>query len=236
MLPFLAEQYGPDASPRYLVSKINEEVLDAKTAGGFGPGVELESWNGMPFVRAVENHADSETGGRPDSRRARALESLTLRALGLRPTAGRGLGDHRLPHQARPQGRDPAGLAAARARARRPPRCEPGSLGAQKQAADPAAEAVRRAKKLMFKPKLWAGDDKVAPPPAGRPAPVGQWLETPMQDVLAAESLSGSVGYLRIWSFDLDDDEAFVDELIRLLALLPQTGLIVDLRGPTPAA
>ena len=52
-----------------------------------------------------------------------------------------------------------------------------------------------------------------------------------MQDVLAAKSLSDSVGYLRIWSFDLDDDEAFVNELIRLLALLPQTGLIVDLRS-----
>ena len=52
-------------------------------------------------------------------------------------------------------------------------------------------------------------------------AEVGEWLDTPMQDVLAARPLSRKVGYLRIWSFDLDDDDAFVTELIRLLGLLP---------------
>jgi len=31
--------------------------------------------------RAVDRHAEDETGGRPDARRARALESMTLRAL-----------------------------------------------------------------------------------------------------------------------------------------------------------
>ena len=62
-------------------------------------------------------------------------------------------------------------------------------------------------------------------------AKIGEWLDTPMQDVLAARPLSRKVGYLRIWSFDLDDDDAFIDELIRLLGLLPQTGLIVDLRA-----
>ena len=165
-LPFLAEQYGPDTNPRYLVSKINEEVLDAKTAGEFGPGVELESWNGMPFVRAVENHADSETGGRPDSRRARALESLTLRALdygpppdedwviiGYRTKRGR-KAEIRLDWRLLEPGKAATAL-------------EPGSLGAHKQAADPAAEAVRRAKKLMFKPKLWAGG-RQGPASAGR--------------------------------------------------------------------
>jgi hypothetical protein len=43
--------------------------------------------------------------------------------------------------------------------------------------------------------------------------------------------LSRKVGYLRIWTFDLDDHDAFITELIRLLALLPPTGLIVDLRA-----
>jgi len=43
--------------------------------------------------------------------------------------------------------------------------------------------------------------------------------------------LSSSVGYLRIWSFDVGDDDAFVAEIIRLLALLPQSGVIVDIRA-----
>jgi hypothetical protein len=82
VLPFLVEQYGPESRPRYLVSKINTEAVDDPE---FQAGVELEAWNGAPFVRAVENHANLETGGRPDSRRARALESLTFRALDYGP-------------------------------------------------------------------------------------------------------------------------------------------------------
>jgi hypothetical protein len=38
-------------------------------------------WNGVPFDRAVDLHADSETGARPDARQARALDSLTFRSL-----------------------------------------------------------------------------------------------------------------------------------------------------------
>ena len=53
-------------------------------------------------------------------------------------------------------------------------------------------------------------------------AEVGEWLDTPMQDVLAARPLSRKVGYLRIWSFDLADDDAFVTELIRLLGYFRQ--------------
>ena len=51
-----------------------------------------------------------------------------------------------------------------------------------------------------------------------------------MQDVLAARPLSRKVGYLRIWSFDVDDDDAFIAELIRLLGLLPPDRL--DRRSP----
>jgi C-terminal processing protease CtpA/Prc len=34
-----------------------------------------------------------------------------------------------------------------------------------------------------------------------------------------------------VWSFDVDDDDAFIAEVIRLLALLPDRGLILDLRA-----
>ena len=96
VLPFLVEQYGPDRAPRYLVSKLNTDAIDDADyllAAGeqleeryrLRSGSELVSWNGIPFSRAVEVYADHETGGRPDSRRARALESLTLRALAYGP-------------------------------------------------------------------------------------------------------------------------------------------------------
>jgi hypothetical protein len=228
VLPFLVEQYGPESRPKYLVSKINTDIIDDPE---FQPGVELQAWNGAPFGRAVESHADFETGGRADSRRARALESLTFRALdygpppdehwvivGYRTKRGR-KAEIRLPWRLLTPGKAATAL-------------EPGSRAALKQASDPSAEAVRRAKKLVFAPDLWASDQQRRTAPAGPgKAEIGEWLDTPLQDVLAARPLSRKVGYLRIWSFDLDDDDAFIDELIRLLQLLPQTGLIVDLRA-----
>ena len=42
---------------------------------------------------------------------------------------------------------------------------------------------------------------------------------------------SGTFGYLRLWSFDVADDVPFLDEVIRLLSLLPERGLIIDVRA-----
>ena len=127
----------------------------SSTTRRFQPGVELQSWNGAPFARAVEGHADFETGGRADSRRARALESLTFRSLdygpppdehwvivGYRTKRGRKT-EIRLPWRLLTPGKAAIAL-------------EPGSRAALKQAGDPSAEAVRRAKKLVFAPDLWA--------------------------------------------------------------------------------
>ena len=42
---------------------------------------------------------------------------------------------------------------------------------------------------------------------------------------------SGTFGHLRIRTFNVDDPDAFVDEFARLTELLPQEGLILDVRG-----
>jgi len=73
-------------------------------------------------------------------------------------------------------------------------------------------------------------------------AVVGKDLETSFPEVLSVRRVPVTfhhgkklrhavVGYLRIWSFDVHDHEAFVTEVDRLLKLLPQDRLIVDLRG-----
>ena len=73
-LPFLVEAWGPAADCHYVVSKVSDRKLVQESR--FEPGVTLEFWNGVPFARAVDIHADTETGGRPDARQARALDSL----------------------------------------------------------------------------------------------------------------------------------------------------------------
>ena len=50
-------------------------------------------------------------------------------------------------------------------------------------------------------------------------------------DWLLVDTQHGPMGYLRIWSFMQLDVEGFLNEVIRILALLPQNGLIIDVRG-----
>jgi C-terminal processing protease CtpA/Prc len=94
----------------------------------------------------------------------------------------------------------------------------------------------------MFAPARWAAEQSRAPAgkrngrteSAAAAALEGDWLPTDFEDTLAARVITArrrKLGYLRIWSFDVSDHEAFVAETIRLLDLLPATGLIIDLRG-----
>jgi Peptidase family S41 len=215
-LPFLVEAYGPADDPRYVVSKVNVRAIGDKN---FVPRVSLEWWNGVPFDRAVDLHAESETGGRPDARRARALESLTFRALGYAPPPNEqwvviGYRDRsnrsheiRLDWQVVTPDRASTASRAGATRTRR--------------AINPAAEAVRRAKKLIFNPELWKAERKPARALRG----------TGYEDFLTARPVaSGKFGYLRIWSFDVDDDQGFLEAAIKLLDALPDRGLIIDLR------
>jgi hypothetical protein len=228
VLPFLVEQYGPHDAPAFVVSKVSSPRLIGDKA--FVEGVTLETWNGTPFERAVDLYADQETGGRPDARRARALESLTFRALEYGPPPDEmwvdiGYRDGR--QGRRREVRIPwrivePGRSATAAR--------PGSRGSRYVATDPSAGLVRRAKKLMFSASLWAAERQRLAVPRGP-----GWKATSMQDTLAAREFEsrthGRLGYLRIWSFDVDDDDAFIAEVVRLLDLLPDRGLILDLRG-----
>ena len=251
VLPFLVESYGPDEAPRFIVSKV------AKTAdvgdSSFAEGVELVSWNFVPMTRAVDVYSVRETGGRRDARRARALETMTLRSLDYGPPpdehrvnveflAGRRRGELCLPWRV---------VDIPAATLSNDPQV------ALKAAWNPAAESVRKAKTLMFAPGAWdaqrlvaAGGRTVAATASGdqgsrRKAPrrtasgeaapaAGDVLATSLPDVLLARTVQtrlGRLGYLRIWSFDVDDHEAFVTELSRLLQELPADRLIVDLRA-----
>ncbi|MFT3803841.1 MAG: S41 family peptidase [Burkholderiaceae bacterium] len=226
-LPFLVEAYGPTHEPRFLVSKVSPApaIEDPR----FKAGVSLAYWNGIPFARAVDIHADRETGGRSDARLARALETLTFRSLEYGPppdelwvdigftTPDEEKGEVRIPwrvvypNQAR---------TASNA----------GSRASRYVCADPAGQQIRRAKKLLFSGAAWEAE--FSPRPVAR-AP--GWLPTKFQDVLSARTVRvdglGTFGYLRVWSFDVDEDDDFLEEVIRLLGRLPERGLIVDLRG-----
>jgi hypothetical protein len=237
-LPFLVESYGPPTMPRFVVSKVADKEFLPDRIRGFTPGTELLTWNGVPFDRVVDRHAESETGGRPDARRARALETLTFRALAYSPLPEEDWVDISYRNAAN---EDPK-HARFEWQVVDTERSSASGNGSPRHATaiHPGAERIRRAKKLTFNPALWEQDH-------GRqkhrgaanstivaiPLP-GETLDTSLQDLVTAKVIgtrTKPIAYLRIWSFDIDDDQAFVDEIARLLQLLPQSGLIIDLRS-----
>jgi hypothetical protein len=222
-LPFLVEAYGPGQKCRYVVSKIADRRLVDDPH--FEPGVNLNWWSGIPFDRAVDLHADNETGGRPDARRARALESLTLRALDYGPPPDEHWVDIgytdlknkerelRLPWRVVLPGRAPSSARGGAMRSRR--------------GINFAGEIARRAKKLLFNSALWAEERANA-----SERKTGSVADD-FKDFLTARTVStkkGKFGYLRIWSFDVNDDHSFLRAAIELLDDLPDRGLIIDLR------
>ena len=233
VLPFLVEEYVEKGKVRYLVTKVAQGV----TAPGFVPGVTVLSWNGIAFERAVELNADRQAGSNDDARRARGLEAMTIRWLGMSPPPDEdwvivGYVDRAgqaqefrfewlvLGPDPAPNGVDPSNARSAAAR----------NLGI-----DGRFEAVRRAKKRLFNPHAMALE--VASLPARgrgvRATPIAADVST-MPDVFTfrpVDGPGGPYGYLRIWTFSVDDDGPFLDEFTRIAGLLPQKGLILDVRG-----
>jgi hypothetical protein len=234
MLPFLVEAYGPVSSPRYIVSKVAKDRSLFGNNSYFEPGVEIRWWNAVPMDRAVDRHADDETGGRPDTRRARALESMTVRALQYGPPPDeRWVNIGFVDRQGKDRELRVDWRVVAPRRAATSGQLSSG-LGERSFGIDPAAETHRRVKKLLFASHLWYADRRRAEVPANAYVPDGDWLPTSMQDALAAKVVKvrgQRLGYLRLWSFDVADDGAYLTEVIRLLSLLPDRGLIIDLRS-----
>jgi hypothetical protein len=199
--------------------------------------VTVTSWNGIAFDRAVELNADRQAGSNDDARRARGLEAMTVRWLGMSPppdedwvvvgytdAAGQ---EQEFRFQWLVLGPDPAPNGVDPSDSR--------STAARNLGIDARFEAVRRAKKRLFNP------DAVALEWASRPSRRGGVRTRPaaadastMPDVFSfrpVDGPGGPYGYLRIWTFSVDDDVPFLDELTRIAGLLPQKGLILDVRG-----
>jgi hypothetical protein len=95
---------------------------------------------------------------------------------------------------------------------------------------DAKTEAVRRAKKTLFAAKAMAAEEQ-----AVRGADeIDLDTTSSMPDVFAfrtVETAGGTFGYIRIWTFNVEDADTFVQEFVRIADLLPGAGLIVDVRG-----
>lgn len=240
-LPCIVEMYGPVSKPRYIVSKVGVRKP------GFVPGVEIETWNGVPIDRAVQRYADQESGGRPDTMRSAAVLTLTYRPLSnysLPDEETVSVGFRRADAKGRPIGKrllatlewrvinsrfvDRFRAGATKHRAAR----------ARVRSLNPSAAAVKKAKLLMFASDALRGESKASRKNAGTAVPGSRVraFHTELPDFLRAWTLRGSqdrqeFGYFRIFEFDVPSVRQFLEELKRLLQLMPPQGLIVDIRG-----
>ena len=226
-LPFLVEVYGEYRNPTYVVTKVSNPDDD----GSFVPGVRVTTWNGIPFSRAVDLYAETLTGGRPDARRARALETMTQRPLAFLPQPDELWVDigYRSPTTA--DGPDRTIRFEWRAVEPSTVLTSPGPVDLRtRRAVDATSETARRARELLFQPELWQQETAARE----RVAKAAAWMQTAFPDAISARKLPsshGAVGYLRLWTFDVNHSDAFLDELERILRTMPRRGLIIDLRS-----
>ena len=224
-LPFLLEEFFENGASQYMVSKTYHDFAHAT----FQPGVVVTHWNGIPIGRAVDLNAERNAGSNEAARHARGLERLTIRPMLMSSPPDEEWVDVRYVADGKnlevrfewrifeptpaPGGVEPN--AAERESARR--------LGI-----DVTTEVARRAKKLLFnKPAMDFERDAAT-------AAVDLATQSTMPDVLSFRPVptpSGTFGYIRIWTFDVEDVDGFLNEVIRILDLLPGNGLILDVRG-----
>jgi hypothetical protein len=234
VLGILVERYERRGEPVYVVTKIASGLR----VGELREGMRVTHWNGVPIDHAVERHAERTRGANEPARRARGLESLTVRPLAehLPPDehwvdltfvtpdrrslttrlAWRVLTERSQLTELRADRADGAG-GRGRGRGRR-------ALAAQLAAApvhlavDPGGEAAQQAKRQLF----------------GRRGTTATPSSLPIFRATVRGEGRRRVGHLRIWSFLEVDHDAVVDECARLLRAFEAQGcrgVLVDIRG-----
>jgi cytosine/adenosine deaminase-related metal-dependent hydrolase len=245
-LPFMVEAFWEEDRRRYLVS----HVVGQPGPESFRAGVELLYWNGTPIDREVTQLAERMAGSNPAARQARAVSALTLRPLtqGLPPDE----------EWVTLRYRDAAGqvhewtqewlvFAPANSALSAPAEVQgasrEGPLGAVAAALglDPYADELQVARRALYGgPVVRAEQALLLRDEAGFASLV--WpvenvtggLETFLPSVFRASPIivvGVDYGYVRIFTFNVADAVAFVDEFVRLARRLPENGLIIDVRG-----
>lgn len=249
VLPFLVEEFFDDnEQPHYIVTKLTTGFEHEH----FKPGVEVSVWNGLPITEAIRRNGEQESGSNAAARFAVGLRSLTIRtlAISLPPeevsirikyrdlnNLERDIEFEWLTVGAPALTTADEGVATALSRsavtatatvpaAHTPDPVSPQDLYLESlMGYHLQAEQINACRQHLY---ANAEEGPVIQPSLGAP------LETSMPEVIRAATVTtpdGEFAYLRLFSFMVRDNRAFLAEIIRLLQQLPQNGLVLDLRG-----
>lgn len=228
-LPFRIEACTEKGQQLYVVSHLMEP--EAEDEAGLRPddpdfkrGVSVTHWNGIPIDRAVALNAEREAGSNSAARHAQGLASLTIRWMGmslppdedwvdityLPDGASDGARDVRFRWQVfRPKSSNAQAISAA------------AGAKAYCLGLDARAEVERQIRKFLFRERRVRGGDRVkARGDFSGVFPASRNVKT----------RSGTFAYIRIATFNVADDQTFLEEFIRISRKLSQNGLILDVR------
>src|SRR5262249_29322353 len=218
-LPFKVEDCHERGRRKFLVTR----VVDGFSMGSFRKGVEILSWNGTPIVRALELGERQSGGGNPAARRALAPLNLTARPLNVVPPPDE---EWVVIGYRTPEGRT------------RETRVQwlvsdlPTFFDDMSpRAVSMQALRIQQIRKLLFAPDVVELARKLSA--ASRPRARVKGTAPAMPDVFRAGPVTtrhGTFGYIRIFTFEVPKPDKLVNEFIKLVKALPQTGLIVDVR------
>ncbi|MBP1861545.1 S41 family peptidase [Rhizobium herbae] len=227
----------------------------------FRRGTRILYWNGVPIERAIEIAASYHAGSNTEARRSRGVAGLTRRAMNISPPPDEEWVDvgYEAPGGELLEFRCewiitnlPPETEAALP--------EDGTELAAAFGIDLEGDTYRRINKLLFgqhvieeQKRLDSVREEARNQVAARMAASGELesvaaaeetatsnavegLKSTMPDVFTASvrTVAGrNYGYLRIATFSVTDDRAFVNEFLRLIehSEMPQDGLIIDVRG-----
>ncbi|WP_223167733.1 S41 family peptidase [Nonomuraea sp. SYSU D8015] len=229
-LPYQIEEYYDGEVRHYVVTR----VVAGFSVPGFAPGVEVTHWNGIPIDRAVAINAARFAGGNAAARHSRGLQSLTIRPLRIHVppdedwvTLSYVNGDG-ITKELRERWRVADNV---------PPFVDADQLttAAVAQGLDLGTDEIGRAVKMLYVPEAVTIRESLdVADLTSEPAAAGADVPTSMPSVFRARSVvtaAGTFGHIRVFTFNVNDPDGFVAEFVRLIRLLPQTGLIVDVRG-----
>jgi C-terminal processing protease CtpA/Prc len=242
-LPFRIEAYGKRDALHYIVTSI---APDFAATPPFEVGVEVTHWNGIPIDRAVALNGERNGGSNADAWHARGLATMTQRPMMLLAAPEEdwidltfvgedGTATQRFSWRVL----EPTPAATAESPSGHD---DPvgGALGL-----DVLTEEVRRAQKAVFVPEAIDLEQRMQlvaarcgsdPLDAIQAARCGDELADTslLPDVLQFRTVpgpDGDLGYIRIRTFRVANLDVYMAEVQRILALLPQNGLIIDVRG-----
>jgi peptidase S41-like protein len=190
-------------------------------------------WNGTPIARAVALNGAQFAGSNDAANLARGLESLTLRPLVIQSPPDEDwvnlsyVGLDGSAQELREQWKVTTNL---------PPMTDLDAISetSASMGLDLDSDEKARAKKVLYVRDVVELERGQSSAELSAPAAVsGADVPTTMPGVFRAREVVtpyGTFGQLRIFTFSVQNPVAFRDEFVRLAGLLPQRGLIVDVR------